>query len=196
MADLRLCSIPDCGKKLEIKSRGLCEAHYKRFLRYGDPKAGKLTMAGDPMKFLLGTVLPYDGDECLIWPYTRNKGGYGRISIKKKQTLVSRYVCTHEHGPPSGDRNEAAHSCNNGHAGCVAKRHLVWKTRAENEADKKAHGSNLGSRSSMAKLTDADVTKIRGLIGSMPQKDIAEMFGVVRSCITSIKKRTTWSHLP
>lgn len=37
MANTRLCSIPDCGKPVYIKSRGWCKAHYSRWQKYGDP---------------------------------------------------------------------------------------------------------------------------------------------------------------
>lgn len=35
MADLRLCPTPDCGKP--VRAAGLCEAHYRKKRRYGDP---------------------------------------------------------------------------------------------------------------------------------------------------------------
>lgn len=44
MAAESLCSIPDCGKPA-IK-RGWCNAHYKRWLRHGDPKAGAASPDG------------------------------------------------------------------------------------------------------------------------------------------------------
>lgn len=40
MADFRLCSIPNCGKRGKLR-RGLCNRHYSRLLRLGDPLAGK-----------------------------------------------------------------------------------------------------------------------------------------------------------
>lgn len=33
------CSVPDCGKP--VRTKGLCDPHYKRQLRHGDPQAGR-----------------------------------------------------------------------------------------------------------------------------------------------------------
>jgi len=35
MADSLICSVAGCGKT--VRTRGLCLAHYKKFLKYGDP---------------------------------------------------------------------------------------------------------------------------------------------------------------
>lgn len=40
MADPTACSITDCGKAAANR-RGWCNAHYKRFLKHGDPTAGE-----------------------------------------------------------------------------------------------------------------------------------------------------------
>lgn len=193
MANSRLCSISDCGKT--VKNCGLCNAHYKRLLRHGDPLAGR-TSKGEPHRFLNDVVIPYQGDECILWPFSKTPSGYGQIRIDGSSAVVSRVVCEIAHGKPNANTDEAAHECNNGHLGCVTKGHLSWKTRTENEADKIANGtSNRGERCGASKITAKDVTAIRLLLGTMPQKDIATMFGVSRPHITAIKKRTVWDHL-
>lgn len=45
MAQTSLCSIPDCGKP--SKGRGLCQKHYARLRRLGDPLAGERKVYGD-----------------------------------------------------------------------------------------------------------------------------------------------------
>lgn len=195
MADSRLCTIPDCGKPVVTKSRVLCQNHYNRFLRYGDPLAGR-TGKGVVRNFLMTDVMNYEGDECLIWPFFRDKDGYGRINIDGSPRVASRVVCEKAHGLPVVKTNEAAHSCNNGHLGCVTKRHLSWKTSAENNEDKKANGTtNKGERCPASKLTDGEVLEIRSKLGTMLQKDLALMFGVSRSSIRDIRDRVTWGHV-
>jgi hypothetical protein len=194
MADSRLCSIPDCGKS--HSREGYCKAHYARFLKYGDPLAGR-TARGAARNFLLTDVMNYEGDECLVWPFSRDKKGYGRINIYGKPRVVSRVVCEKTHGPPLVETNEAAHSCGKGHLGCVTKRHLSWKTCAENNADKNANGTqNRGERCPQSKLTTEDVLEIRNKVGTVGQKELAIMFGVSRCTIRNIRDRETWFHLP
>ncbi len=40
MATSRVCLIPECGKS--VKTRGWCVRHYRRWLRHGDPRAGRM----------------------------------------------------------------------------------------------------------------------------------------------------------
>jgi hypothetical protein len=78
----------------------------------------------------------------------------------------------------------------------VNKRHLSWKTRLENEADKLVHGTVLrGERQNGAKLKEEHVRQIRGLEGMMSQGQMAAMFGVDRITINDIFRGRTWAWL-
>lgn len=132
------CSVPECGRT--SKARGLCSRHYHRWERHGDPLAGGTTR-GEPARYLAQVVLPYAGDECLTWPYSRMKNGYANHTHEGRTVVLSRLVCNLVYGAPPTPRHEAAHSCGNGHLGCVNPRHLCWKTHTENEADKLIHGT-------------------------------------------------------
>lgn len=191
MAESRICSIPECGKSVE--AHGWCAAHYNRWYRHGDPLGGGISK-GEAQRYFREVVLTYDGADCLTWPYDCSTAGYGRLKYNGKQKNVSRLVCEKSEGPPPTDRHEAAHSCGNGHLGCVAKRHLSWKTSAENSSDKFAHGTNsAGEKNGSAKLTEADVAEIRRLLGSMKQQDIADRFGVSAGLISKIKRKELWN---
>lgn len=73
---------------------------------------------------------------------------------------------------------------------------LRYDTHAANEADRRAHGNLLcGSRHGMAKLTEADIPKIRLLAASKTHREIGRQFGVCRVTIDSIVKRETWRHV-
>lgn len=138
MNNYRVCSISNCGKP--VKSRGLCNAHYTRQLRHGDVMEEKAvgTSNGECMRFIREVVLNHDGDECLAWPYSRAKG-YGHVWLGEKMIYAHRYVCTLVHGEPPSEDHQCAHSCGNGHLGCVAKNHLRWATQSENMADRVIH---------------------------------------------------------
>lgn len=53
-----------------------------------------------------------------------------------------------------------------------------------------------GSRHPHAKLTEADVVKIRAGRGYVSQQALARQYGVGKSTIWSVQHRATWAHLP
>jgi hypothetical protein len=193
MATLRLCSIPDCGK--HAAKRGWCSAHYQRWLAHGDPQGGK-TKNGEPLAFYRSVVLTYRGNECLIWPYARGGRGYGKMSCDGGLKYVHRLVCEEEHGPPPATQQVAAHSCGNGHLGCVSRQHLSWKTHAGNMSDMVGHGTRRrGDVLWAARLTEDDVRAIRAMKGSVPQLELASRFNVRQSNISKIQNRKAWAWL-
>ena len=99
------------------------------------------TQNGEPYRYYSEEVLAYTGDECLLWPYGRVSKGYALMTAGGMDRYVHRFVCAAENGPAPTPQHQAAHSCGNGHLGCVSRKHLSWKTQAENEADKIAHGT-------------------------------------------------------
>jgi hypothetical protein len=190
MAAESLCKIDACYKPR--LTRGWCVTHYRRWLRHGDPLFLARTENGEPERYFREVVLAYDGDECLPWPYSKSSNGYGGIG----QKTVSRMVCEEINGPPPSPSHEAAHSCGNGHLACVAKRHLSWKTPAENSADRLVHGTDIrGERHKSAKLSAEAVREIRALMGTVSQSEIARRFGVTQANITAIKMGRSWAWL-
>lgn len=188
---LRVCSIEGCGKA--VRKRGWCAAHYTRFLRYGDPLGGS-TRKGEASAFLESTVFSFEGNECLIWPFSTNSGGYGKVWHDGKTRDVHRIVCEREHGPPPTPRHQAAHSCGKGHLGCVNRKHLEWKTPRENEADKFIHGTSArGGRNAAAKLTESQVLEIRASV--KPERELAEEFGISKAQVSAIRTRKKWAWL-
>jgi hypothetical protein len=183
-----ICSIDGCGRK--IIARGWCNAHWLRWNRHGDPLAGRPpigTKIGEPKQFI-ESAISYESNDCLIWPYCRVRG-YAVIGKR----LVSHIVCELTKGPRPTPKHEAAHSCGNGHLGCITPSHLRWATHAENCADKIAHGTNNdGERHSMAKLTEKDVAEIRILSGAIKQRDLASIFGVSQAQIWRIIHHRSW----
>lgn len=174
---MKVCAVPNCDRP--VKGLGYCNAHYIRLKRHGSPEGGKSIMHGEPMRFVRDVVLKHDSDECLIWPYYRNADGYGQVRYEGRDRGAHRVSCILAHGEPPTSEHEAAHSCGNGHLGCVSPGHLRWATMLENEQDKLSHGRlATGSAHHCAKLTDSDVATIKSLKGKIPQADIASMFGV------------------
>lgn len=131
-------------------ARGLCGRHYRRLMVYGDPKIGMMAMNGEPLAFI--NAVPLSGEGCVTWPYSKCTNGYGQVAINGKKVLTHRISCERLNGPPPTPQHEAAHSCGNGHLGCVSPWHLRWLTHAENTAEsagsarKKAAGKRLSEQ--------------------------------------------------
>lgn len=147
---------------------------------------------GEQRRYFEAIVLPYDGDGCLTWPYSLLNTGYAVLNKK----VVSRLACEHRNGPPPHKSCDAAHSCGNGHLGCVNPNHLSWKTRKDNMADQLVHGTrNRGTRQGHSKLTPEVVMEIRDKRGKKTQAAIAQEYGLSAGHVSNImngKKSWEW----
>lgn len=195
MAEISLCSIPDCDKNSE--KRGWCGMHYRRWQRHGDPVAGKppRVSPGSKLQWLIDNTA-YQGDDCLQWPFAYEPNGYGGIVYEGKHTSASRVICIFAKGPPPSDDHEAAHSCGKGGDGCLNPNHLEWSLPVKNQGDRVAHGThNRGARAPAAKLTEDDVRLIRSLEGQETSVATASRFGVSKVAVRKIQKRENWGWL-
>lgn len=189
----RICVIEGCSKR--VFGREWCRVHYGRWRDYGNPLAGR-TPNGQAAEFFQTTVLSYEGDECLFWPYARNAKGYGMMNSGGRQHIVGRLVCTEIHGDPPTPEHEAAHSCGKGHLACVTKRHLSWKTSKGNSADQIIHGTLArGEKTGTSKLTEPEVRQILALKGVMTTRSIANLFGISQQHASAIHCKAVWGWL-
>lgn len=119
--------------------------------------------------------------------------GYRRFNVyegpgKWSQHSVHVVVCETFHGPRPAGR-WAAHG-NGDELDCRAV-NLAWKTQAENEADKAAHGTKMeGERHHQHKLTAEDVRAIRS--SSTRSGLLAAQYGVHVKTIRDARARRTW----
>lgn len=194
------CSVEDCDSPIRNKTLRLCNKHRLRLERTGSVE-GVRYPKGAALKWLFDVALVHeDKSSCLTWPFpskSEKSDGYARMLYKKRRRLVSRIVCRREHGKPPTPEHQARHLCGKGHEGCVNRHHLVWGTRAENEADKITHGtSNQGQRHGMSKLTNQDIRRIRKLLDrGWSTVRVARKYNVYRGTIRNIKIGETWSHV-
>lgn len=187
------CAVSGCDRR--VTSKGLCNIHYQRLRRHGSELIGRdaVTASGDAQSYFRETVLSYEGDDCLLWPYARDLNGYAQVYWEGRVSRAHRIACTVVHGTPPFPLAEAAHSCGNGHLGCVNPRHLRWDTRTGNQSDRLRHGTHVyGDKHGGSKLGPDDVREIRLLRGQRPLKEIAARFGVSKSTISAIHCRRLW----
>lgn len=129
--------------------------------------------------------LDYDSDECLIWPFSTARGGYGHFVYLGKGYYAHRFMCEMKHGPAPSDTHEAAHGC--GKSNCANPRHISWKTRTENKMDCRLHGTHVKHRTgNVGKVTREQAAEIRALKESMTLKELSERFGLSQSGIANI----------
>lgn len=188
------CTIKGCDNP--HAARGLCSRHYSNLRRHGHPEKSS-TPKGAPAHYL--TRL-FDGDQlpaCVFWPYARNDQGYGQLTWLGRKTYAHRIACEHVNGPAPTPKHEAAHSCGNGHLGCVNPHHLEWKTSYENHQDRHTHGTVAhGDSHHGAKLKADDIPKIRALKGALSANRIGQQYGVHHMTIRDIFSGVTWKHVP
>lgn len=139
---------------------------------------------GVGIQFLRSLVGWPQKDACVTWPFSCDGNGSGTVGINGKALRASRVMCELAHGPAPTPEHHAAHSCGKGHEGCVNPNHLSWKTQAENEADKKIHGTAKGGSRGLggnrSYLTPEQVAEIRAYKGKLPAEEVAKQYGLRR----------------
>lgn len=138
----RTCTIEGCGKRVRNKTRGLCNAHYQRWLRHGDPLAGGPQIYASPKEaFEARTEWR---ETCLIWTGSKDGHGYGNMRVDGKVVYVHRFAWEQAYGPiPEGVDIDHADHCS---TVCVNVAHLRLATRAQNNANQA--GAQRNNRSS------------------------------------------------
>lgn len=199
MATQRICSVEGCGKAAS-RPQSYCEGHYWRWKKYGDSfdrgPVRKRAKHGE-IPELLNALIKSDSNECILWPHTKTKGGYGECYVDGHHWLVHRYICVARHGAPPSASHEAAHSCHQ--PSCANPNHLRWATPKQNQADRALNGTlGRGEAHVGAKLTRSDVINIRRLVSQADRspKDIGVQFGVSPTLVRRIRDRKAWAWLP
>jgi hypothetical protein len=116
----------------------------------------------------------------------------GRRRTKHVHTLV----CLAFHGPKPSPLHEVRHI--DGARINSRPENLCWGTQAENEADKRRHGTAArGSRHGIAKLNEEAVRILRVAIpkGLWNPIDAAKVFGVDPSVIRAAVTGKNWGHV-
>jgi hypothetical protein len=123
-------------------------------------------------------------DECIVWPFAKIKG-YGNIRGPIKLTHCKAAnlrigIC------PIGF--DTAHGpCHN--RACFNYRHLIYKTRSENNRDKVRDKTDArGENSSSAKLSDKEIANIRIVcrVSTLPRYELARLYGISASHLSEI----------
>ena len=131
-----------------------------------------------------------DASGCWIWTGAVNRGNYGVIGsgIGKQTIIASRAAWLVHRGSIPADMF-VLHTCDNPR--CVNPRHLFLGTLQDNMDDmKRKNRSGAGERHGMSKLSADQVAAIR--TSSLQQKELAKIYRVTQSTISSVRSGDTW----
>jgi len=131
---------------------------------------------------------------CWLWTASLRKGGYGQFWVDGRATLAHRFSWELHNGAiPEG--KIVRHKCDT--PACSNPHHLCLGLYQDNSNDMVVRGRSLhlpGELGHNAKLSKDDVTEIRRLLSvRVPQKQIADKFGVSQPTICLINRKKTWS---
>lgn len=205
------CSIEDCSGS--VHGRGLCELHYRRWQRHGDP----LHVSPGPVARFWAKVDTSAGlFGCWPWLASRNAHGYGHFD----GSSAHRFSLELALGRPLAAGMFACHTCDN--PPCCNPGHLFEGTHQDNVDDRTKKGRSAvgdhvpperrirgdrhparripgwraGVRNGRHRLQEDDVRAIRGrLSAGVRWIDIAAEFGISKGAVAHIAARRTWQHV-
>lgn len=183
------CNVKGCTESTTAK--GLCNKHYLRKWRNGDPNIGKdyrpRGQTAEDRFNSIGWVVQPAG--CWDWAGALDGSGYGQFfvtEVKGSRRGVKAHRLSLEKkigrslGGSGSEKEYALHSCDN--RKCVNPDHLRVGTQAENTQDMLDRGRQF------RKLTDDEVTALkRDRQAGMLQREIAEKYGVSQSTVSEIE---------
>ena len=195
---MKTCSIPDCGAR--HKARGLCGRHLFRYYKHGDPSVN-LAPKNVPVAERISAKTDRSAGPNGCWPFSgggsKSRSGHRRMWLDGRMVQVHRIAWELQIGKPVPDGLVVRHSCDNPQ--CVNPAHLLVGTISDNNQDRDERGRHVslpGSLNGNAKLTEADVIEIRGLlVQRVSQYRIAERFGISQGLVSLIHRGKAWSHV-
>lgn len=129
---------------------------------------------------------------CFVWLGSKDKEGYGQVSVDSKTTRVHRLVYSRCVGPiPDG--YVVRHTCDN--PSCINPAHLLAGTQEENIADKVSRGRQARyNNHPNVKLSCRAVSQIKKELatGHRNQSLLGRKYGVSQSTIWCISKGISW----
>ena len=188
------CSIDGCTNFSDAKN--LCNKHFKRFQKYGDPLKTKWDRREQNMteKELYEWVIDKtieDENGHLLWTGYLNKQGYGRMQpLREGETpLVHRFIAEYFYGDLTSFEVLHKNGCPKH---CINVDHLTIGDQSDNQHDL----SILGKLNGKYKLTHFQVKEIRlKLAKGKKLKDIALEYDISITNVSAIKNERSWNEL-
>lgn len=127
-----------------------------------------------------------------LWPYHKDKDGYGRVGINYKTIRLGKLILSFKLNKPIAEINSALHTCDT--PACFNPEHLFEGTHLDNMQDAKKKGRKyIGSKNDNAKLTEEDIIKIRASSKSL--KELSKEFKIGWKYVSAIRCKRSWSNV-
>lgn len=153
-----------------------------------------------------GRVVRTELGPCWEWTGSRDRAGYGQLTVRRQSVRAHRFAFTVQHDAvPQG--LDVLHRCDN--PSCVRGDHLFAGSHATNMQDmiakeRSACGARngrathpektaRGSRNARSRLTEEQVRQIRS--SSERMSDLARRYGVSHTTISAIVRGNRWTHV-
>jgi len=135
-------------------------------------------------------------NECIEWPYSANRGGYGQVYFQGTTRRVHRIAYEMYYGQTA--TKLVLHKCDNPR--CFNPLHLYNGTHQQNADDitiRNRRDMPIGSAVANSRLTEWQVIQIIQLLDEgKALRKIAQQFPVSYQAVWDIKRGVTWTHLP
>lgn len=150
-------------------------------------------------KFISETI-SVEHDECVIWPFSKDKDGYGRLRMNGERRAHRGIYKAAKGEIPNGC--ELMHVCDT--PSCVNPHHLRPGTHKQNMLDMRAKGraasiqiDNRGEAHPKTLLKNDDIRAIRAdyARNRTNQGVLAERYRISRQAVSDIVRRVTWKHV-
>lgn len=189
------CSVDGCDER--ITGRGLCEKHYYRQRKHGNPMTVAKKMgrgATQEARFWDRVALTANPDKCWLWQGQKSKeSGYGSVSFEGKARRA--HVVSWRLATGYYPALQILHSCDV--RLCVNPVHLHEGTQADNMREMSERGRSLhGTKNPKAKLTEDNVRLARELHSQGHKfSPLARRFGVCKGVMRDAILGITWRHV-
>lgn len=182
-----LCNTGDCKKKQYCK--GMCKAHYNKFYLYGDPHYNGRIHRRKHIEFVITDSGCF---ECTS--HVLDIGGYPEIWFNRKKYKMNRFIYQECFGEIPNSL-VVRHKCDN--RKCINPEHLELGTTKDNIDDMVSRDRQAkGEKNAFSVLKEYEVKQIKYMLSRKYScAEISRMYGVTRTCISSIKLNKTWRHV-
>jgi hypothetical protein len=135
-------------------------------------------------------------DECWLWKGGKDRYGYGRFYLDKKDVIAHRISYELHNNKQIKNGLLILHSCDN--PNCVNPHHLSEGTYQDNQDDcVNRKRKPVGIHHNSSKLTDNDIIEIRNKYhtGNHTYQQLSIEYNISRSQIERIVNKKSWRHI-